>query len=90
MEETPVLQVKINNLTTELTKAKKELFVKQSLLDQTREILKGIEDENKALKATLETVINSKKESPVRKVMGDLYEVIGNMKFQSPIVRKGS
>ena len=90
MEETPVLQVKINNLTTELTKAKEELIVKKTLLDQTREILKGIEDENKTLKATLESVINSKKESPVRKVMGDIVEVISNMKFQSPIVRKGS
>ena len=90
MEETPVLQVRINNLTTELAEVKKDAIIKKALLDQTREILKGIEDENKALKATLEGVINSKKESPIRKVMGDIVEVISNMKFQSPIVRKGS
>ena len=83
MEETPVLQIKINNLTAELLKTK-------TVLDQTRELLKSAEQESRALKATLEGVLNNKQEGPVRKIMSDIVEVISNMKFQSPIVRKGS
>ena len=83
MEETPVLQIKINNLTAELLKTK-------TVLDQTRELLKSAEQENIKLKATLEGVLNNKQEGPVRKIMSDIVEVISNMKFQSPIVRKGS
>ena len=83
MEETPILQVKINNLTAELLKTK-------TVLDQTRELLKSAEQESKTLKATLEGVLNNKQEGPVRKIMSDIVEVISNMKFQSPIVRKGS
>ena len=83
MEETPVLQIKINNLTAELLKTK-------TVLDQTRELLKSAEQESRTLKATLEGVLNNKQEGPVRKIMSDIVEVIGNMKFQSPIVRKGS
>ena len=83
MEETPVLQIKINNLTAELLKTK-------TVLDQTRELLKSAEQENIRLKATLEGVLNNKQEGPVRKIMSDIVEVISNMKFQSPIVRKGS
>ena len=83
MEETPVLQIKINNLTAELLKTK-------TVLDQTRELLKSAAQESKTLKATLEGVLNNKQEGPVRKIMSDIVEVISNMKFQSPIVRKGS
>ena len=83
MEETPVMQIKINNLTAELLKTK-------TVLDQTRELLKSAEQENIKLKATLEGVLNNKQEGPVRKIMSDIVEVISNMKFQSPIVRKGS
>ena len=83
MEETPVMQIKINNLTAELLKTK-------TVLDQTREILKSAEQEANTLKATLEGVLNNKQEGPVRKIMSDIVEVISNMKFQSPIVRKGS
>ena len=83
MEETPVMQIKINNLTAELLKTK-------TVLDQTRELLKSAEQESRTLKATLEGVLNNKQESPVRKIMSDIVEVISNMKFQSPIVRKGS
>ena len=83
MEETPVLQIKINNLTAELLKTK-------TVLDQTRELLKSAEQESIRLKATLEGVLNNKQEGPVRKIMSDIVEVISNMKFQSPIVRKGS
>tara|TARA_R100000656_G_scaffold94061_1_gene68072 strand:- start:381 stop:632 length:252 start_codon:yes stop_codon:yes gene_type:complete len=83
MEETPVLQIKINNLTAELLKTK-------TVLDQTRELLKSAEQESRTLKATLEGVLNNKQEGPVRKIMSDIVEVVSNMKFQSPIVRKGS
>ena len=83
MEETPVLQIKINNLTAELLKTK-------TVLDQTRQLLKSAEQESRTLKATLEGVLNNKQEGPVRKIMSDIVEVISNMKFQSPIVRKGS
>ena len=83
MEETPVLQIKINNLTAELLKTK-------TVLDQTRELLKSAEQESRTLKATLEGVLNNKQEGPVRKIMSDIVGVISNMKFQSPIVRKGS
>jgi len=83
MEETPVMQIKINNLTAELLKTK-------TVLDQTRELLKSAEQESRTLKATLEGVLNNKQEGPVRKIMSDIVEVISNMKFQSPIVRKGS
>ena len=78
-----LLQIKINELTS-------KLVTTQRNLDQTRQILKSIEDENKTLKATLENVINSKKENPIRKVMSDIVEIIGNMKFQSPIIRRES
>jgi len=83
MEETPVLQIKINNLTAELLKTK-------TVLDQTRELLKSAEQESRTLKVTLEGVLNNKQEGPVRKIMSDIVEVVSNMKFQSPIVRKGS
>ena len=83
MEETPVLQIKINNLTAELLKTK-------TVLNQTRELLKSAEQENSNLKVTLEGVINNKKSTPLRKFMEQFTEVVGNMKFQSPIVRKGS
>ena len=83
MEETPVLQIKINNLTAELLKTK-------TVLDQTRELLKSAEQENIRLKATLEGVLNSKKETFFRKFMSDVVEIVDNIKFQSPIVRKGS
>ena len=81
MEETPVLQIKINNLTAELLKTK-------TVLDQTRELLKSAEQENIALKATLEGVVTSKQEGPVRKIVSDMVEMVSNMKFQSPIIRK--
>jgi phenylalanyl-tRNA synthetase alpha subunit len=83
MEETPIMQIKINDLTAELLKTK-------TVLDQTRELLKSAEQESRTLKATLEGVLNNKQEGPVRKIMSDIVEVISNMKFQSPIVRKGS
>ena len=83
MEETPIMQIKINDLTAELLKTK-------TVLDQTRELLKSAEQESRTLKATLEGVLNSKQEGPVRKIMSDIVEVISNMKFQSPIVRKES
>ena len=83
MEQTPILQSRINTLTVELATKKK-------ILDETRELLKRAEQENIALKATLEGVVTSKQEGPVRKIMSDIVEVISNMKFQSPIVRKGS
>ena len=83
MEETPELQIKINNLTAELLKTK-------TVLDQTRELLKSAEQESRTLKVTLEGVLNNKQEGPVRKIMSDIVEVVSNMKFQSPIVRKGS
>ena len=83
MEETPIMQIKINDLTAELLKTK-------TVLDQTRELLKSDEQESRTLKATLEGVLNNKQEGPVRKIMSDIVEVVSNMKFQSPIVRKGS
>ena len=83
MEETPVLQIKINNLTAELLKTK-------TVLDQTRELLKSAEQESRTLKVTLEGMVNNKKETVFRKFMADLVEVVDNIKFQSPIVRKGS
>ena len=83
MEETPVLQIKINNLTAELLKTK-------TVLDQTRELLKSAEQENIKLKATLEGMVNNKKETFFRKFMADVVEIVDNIKFQSPIVRKGS
>ena len=83
MEETPIMQIKINDLTAELLKTK-------TVLDQTRELLKSAEQESRTLKATLEGVLNNKQEGPVRKIMSDIVEVVSNMKFQSPIVRKGS
>ena len=81
--QTPMMQDKINTLTTELVKTR-------TVLSQTRELLKSAEQENIKLKATLEGVLNNKQEGPVRKIMSDIVEVISNMKFQSPIVRKGS
>ena len=83
MEETPVLQVKINNLTAELLKTK-------TVLDQTRELLKSAEQESRTLKATLEGVLNSKKTGIFHRIMGDIVEMADNVKFQSPIVRKES
>ena len=85
MEQTPILQSRINTLTVELA-------TKQKVLDQTRELLKSAEQENIALKATLEGVINNKKSqsSVLRKVINELAEVANNIKFQSPIVRKES
>ena len=72
MEEIPVLQIKINNLTAELLKTK-------TVLDQTRELLKSAEQESKTLKATLEGVLNSKQEGSVRKIMSDIVEVVSIM-----------
>ena len=83
MEQTPVLQVRINTLT-------KDLATKTKVLEETRELLKRAEEENLKLKATLEGVVNAKKETFFRKVMGDIVEVVDNIKFQSPIVRKES
>ena len=83
MEETPVMQIKINNLTAELLKTK-------AVLDQTRKLLKSAEQESRTLKVTLEGMVNNKKETVFRKFMADLVEVVDNIKFQSPIVRKGS
>ena len=80
---TPAMQDKINTLTTELVKTK-------TVLNQTRELLKSAEQESRTLKATLEGVLNNKQEGPVRKIMSVIVEVISNMKFQSPIVRKES
>ena len=80
---TPAMQDKINTLTTELVKTK-------TVLDQTREILKSVEQENIKLKATLEEVVNNKQEGPVRKIMSDIVDIVSNMKLQSPIVRKES
>ena len=81
--QTPMMQDKINTLTTELVKTR-------AVLDQTRELLKSAEQEANTLKVTLEGVLNNKQEGPVRKIMSDIVEVVSNMKFQSPIVRKGS
>ena len=78
---TPAMQDKINTLTTELVKTR-------TVLDQTRELLKSAEQENSKLKVTLEDVINNKKSTPFRKFMEQFTEVVSNMKFQSPIVRK--
>ena len=78
-----LMQDKINTLTTELVKTR-------AVLDQTRELLKSAEQEANTLKVTLEGVLNNKQEGPVRKIMSDIVEVVSNMKFQSPIVRKGS
>ena len=78
---TPAMQDKINTLTTELVKTR-------TVLDQTRELLKSAEQENSKLKVTLEDVINNKKSTPFRKFMEQFTEVVSNMKFQSPIVKK--
>ena len=78
---TPAMQDKINTLTIELVKIR-------TVLDQTRELLKSAEQENSKLKVTLEDVINNKKSTPFRKFMEQFTEVVSNMKFQSPIVRK--
>ena len=83
MEQTPILQVRLNTLNAELAKYKK-------VNAEIRELLKSVEQENLKLKATLEGVINNKQEGPVRKIMNDIVEVVNNMKFQSPIVRKES
>ena len=83
IKERAPLQAKINALTTELVKTK-------TVLDQTRELLKSAEQENIKLKATLEGVVNNKKETFFRKFMADVVEVIDNIKFQSPIIRKES
>jgi len=80
---TPAMQDKINTLTTELVKTR-------AVLDQTRELLKSAEQESNALKVTLEGVLNNKKSNPLRKFMEQFTEVVSNMKFQSPIVRKES
>ena len=80
---TPAMQDKINTLTTEVVKLR-------TVLDQTRELLKRAEQKNTELKATLEGVVNNKKNTPLRKFMSDCVEIVGNMKFQSPIVRKES
>ena len=78
---TPAMQDKINTLTIELVKIR-------TVLDQTRELLKSAEQENSKLKVTLEDVINNKKSTPFRKFMEQFTEVVSNMKFQSPIVKK--
>ena len=83
IKERAPLQAKINTLTTELVKTR-------AVLDQTRELLKSAEQESNALKVTLEGVLNNKKSNPLRKFMEQFTEVVSNMKFQSPIVRKGS
>jgi len=85
MEETPVLQIKINNLTAELLKTK-------TVLDQTRELLKSAEQENNKLKEALQDSLSSKKNqlSVLGKVIGQLKEVTDKVKFQSPIVKKES
>ena len=83
LKERAPLQQKINYLTTELAKYKK-------VNAEIREVLKSVEQENIKLKETLEGVVNTKKETPFRKFMADLVEVVENIKFQSPIVRKES
>jgi len=80
---TPAMQEKINTLTTEVVKLR-------TVLKQTRELLKSAEQENSKLKVTLEGVVNNQKNTPFRKFMNEFTEVVGNMKFQSPIVRKES
>ena len=80
---TATLQDRINTLTVDLAN-------KTKLLEDTRELLKRAEQESATLKATLEGVLNSKQEGSVRKIMSDIVEVVSNMKFQSPIVRKES
>ena len=81
IKERAPLQAKINALTTELVKTK-------TVLDQTRELLKSAEDDNKQLKVTLEGVVNAKKEGIFHKIMADIVEMGSNIKLQSPIVRK--
>ena len=78
---TPAMQDKINTLTTEVVKLR-------TVLDQTRELLKSAEQENIKLKATLEEVLNNK--GPLHKAVSSVVEVFGNMKFQSPIVKRES
>ena len=80
---TPAMQDKINTLTTEVVKLR-------TVLEQTRELLKSAEQENSKLKVTLEGVVNNKKNTPFHKFMTQFTEVVSNMKFQSPIVRKES
>ena len=80
---TPAMQDKINTLTTELVKTR-------AVLDQTRELLKSAEQESSKLKVTLEGVINNKKTGIFHRIMGDIVEMADKVKFQSPIVRKGS
>ena len=80
---TATLQDRINSLTVDLAN-------KTKLLEDTRELLKRAEQESATLKATLEGVVNNKKTGVFHRIMGDIVEMVDNLKFQSPIVRKES
>ena len=77
------MQDRINALTTELS-------VKIKVLEETRVLLKRAEDDKAKLKVTLEEVMNNKSDNKIRKFGRDIMEVISNMKFQSPIVKRES
>ena len=81
MEQTPILQVRLNTLNAELAKYKK-------VNAEIRELLKSVEQENLKLKATLEGVVNNKKTGIFHRIMGDIVEMVDNLKFQSPVIRK--
>ena len=78
---TATLQDRINTLTVELVN-------KTKLLEDTRELLKRAEQESATLKATLEGVVNNKKTGVFHRIMGDIVEMVDNLKFQSPVIRK--
>ena len=81
----PIMQERINQLTTKLVQTK-------TVLDQTRELLKSAEQENNKLKEALQDSLSSKKNqlSVLGKVIGQLKEVTDKVKFQSPIVKRES
>ncbi len=79
VKERAPLQAKINTLTTELVKVK-------TVLEQTRELLKSAEQDNIKLKVSLEEALIKK--GPLHRAVANVVEVFGNMKFQSPIVKK--
>ena len=81
----PIMQERINQLTTKLVQTK-------TVLDQTRELLKSAEQENSKLKVAIQESLNSKQNqiSVLGKVIDDLKGIVSRVKFQSPIVKRES
>ena len=81
----PIMQERINQLTTKLVQTK-------TVLDQTRELLKSAEQENIKLKAAIQDSLNNKQNqlSVLGKAIDDLKGIVSRVKFQSPIVKRES